>query len=89
MGFYVNKAEEFESVIEDNIREGRTRIENDKCKEYLSTLSTLTDENKERKLLPFYVKLPTKDKVLLKNMVRIRILDRNKCKVFCLISFFL
>ena len=66
MGFYVNKAEEFESVIEDNIREGRTKIENDKCKEYLSTLSTLTDENKERKLLPFYVKLPTKDKVLLK-----------------------
>ena len=50
MGFYVNKAEEFESVIEDNIREGRTKIENDKCKEYLSTLSTLTDENKERKL---------------------------------------
>ena len=42
------------------------KIENDKCKEYLSTLSTLTDENKERKLLPFYVKLPTKDKVLLK-----------------------
>ena len=66
MGFYVNKAEEFESVIEDNIREGRTKIENDKCKEYLSTLSTLTNENKERKLLPFYVKLPTKDKVLLK-----------------------
>ena len=30
MGFYVNKAEEFESVIEDNIREGRTKIENDK-----------------------------------------------------------
>ena len=46
--------------------DGRTKIENDKCKEYLSTLSTLTDENKERKLLPFYVKLPTKDKVLLK-----------------------
>lgn len=66
MGFYVNKAKEFSMVIDDNIKEGRTKIENDKCMEYLSVLSSLTEENKKSKLLPFYTKLPARDKVLLK-----------------------